>query len=109
MLPRPEKTDRPGKERGLMKRRGGALIAIVIIAGLIAYACIALSNMRSKVEQAGKTETELRAQIEEIQEENAALQYAIDNQNDPDTIEDIARDKLGLVMPDEQIFYDAGE
>jgi cell division protein FtsL len=92
-----------------MKRRGTGLLTMVVIVGLIAYACIALSNMKSKVAQASKTEAELRTQIEEIQEENAALQYAIDNQNDPDTIEDIARDKLGLVMPDEQIFYDAGE
>jgi cell division protein FtsL len=92
-----------------MKRRGVHWLTMVVLVGLIAYACIALSNMRSKVAEAGKTEAELRAEIEDIQEQNAALQYAIDNQNDPDTIEDIARDKLGLVMPDEQIYYDAGE
>jgi cell division protein FtsL len=92
-----------------MKRAGTGILTVLVIGGLIVYACIALSNMRSKVAQADKTEAELRAQIEQIQEENAALQYAIDNQDDPDTIEDIARDKLGLVMPDEQIFYDAGE
>jgi cell division protein FtsL len=92
-----------------MKRRGVHWLTLVVLVGLIAYACIALSNMRSKVAEAGKTEAELRAEIEDIQEQNAALQYAIDNQNDPDTIEDIARDKLGLVMPDEQIYYDAGE
>jgi cell division protein FtsL len=92
-----------------MKRRGVHWLTLVVLVGLIAYACIALSNMRAKVAEAGKTEAELRAEIEDIQEQNAALQYAIDNQNDPDTIEDIARDKLGLVMPDEQIYYDAGE
>lgn len=92
-----------------MKRRGVGWITGLVTAALVVYACIALSNMKSKVAEANKTQAELRQQIGEIQEENAALQYAIDNQDDPDTIEDIAREKLGLVMPDEQIFYDAGE
>lgn len=92
-----------------MKRGGAGVMTGLVLAGLIGYACIALSNMSAKVAEASKTQAELQEQIEQIQEENAALQYAIDNQNDPDTIEDIAREKLGLVMPDEMIFYDAGE
>ena len=92
-----------------MKLRRGSVLTAMVIVGLIAYACIALMNMRSKVASANETEAELRDQIAQIQEENAALQYAIDNQYDEKTIEDIARDKLGLVLPDEQIFYDAGE
>ena len=89
-------------------RRASWLTALVIV-GLIAYACIALMNMRSKVAQANTTEAELRSQIQRLQEENAALQYAIDNKDDEKTIEDIAREKLGLVLPDEQIFYDSGQ
>ena len=92
-----------------MKLRRMSFLTVLVIAGLIAYAVIALTNMRTKVAQANATEAELRAQIAQIQEENAALQYAIDNQDDPKTIEDIARDRLGLVLPDEQIFYDTGE
>lgn len=92
-----------------MRLRRGGFLTVLVIAGLIAYACIALMNMRTRVAQANATEAELRAQIAQIQEENAALQYAIENQNDDKTIEDIAREKLGLVLPDEQIFYDAGE
>ena len=89
-------------------RRAGWLTWIVIL-GLMAYACISLLTMRSKVAEAARTETELREQAARIQEENAALEYAIENQNAPDTIEDIARSELGLVMPDDIIFYDAGE
>ena len=92
-----------------MKLRRASFLTVVVIAGLIAYACIALMNMRSKVAQANATETQLREQIEQIQEENAALQYAIENRYDDKTIEDIARERLGLVLPDEQIFYDTGE
>ena len=89
-------------------RRTGWMTALVIV-GLIAYACITLMNMRTKVANASETEAQLQRQVEKIQEENAALQYAIDHQYDDKTIEDIARDKLGLVMPDEKIFYDSGQ
>lgn len=92
-----------------MRFRSAGWLTAVVIAGLLAYGCITLMNMKTKVAEAAKTETQLQTQIEAIQEQNASLQYAIDNQDDPDTIEDIARDKLGLVMPDERIYYDAGE
>ncbi len=81
----------------------------LVIVGLIAYACITLMNMRTKVANANETQASLQKQVEKIQEENAALQYAIEHQDDPSTIEDIARDKLGLVMPEEKIFYDSGQ
>ena len=92
-----------------MKFRSAGWLTAVVLAGLLAYGCITLMNMRSQVADAAKTEAQLQEQIEAIQEANASLGYAIENQDDPDTIEDIARDKLGLVMPDERIFYDAGE
>lgn len=92
-----------------MKFRSAGWLTALVIAGLMAYACITLMNMKTKVAEAAKTEAQLQSQIEAIQEQNASLQYAIDNQDDPGTIEDIARDRLGLVMPDERIFYDAGE
>ena len=92
-----------------MRLRRTGFITVLVLAGLIAYACIALMNMRSKVAEANAREADLREQVTQIQEENAALQYAIENQYDDKTIEDIARDRLGLVLPEEQIFYDTGE
>lgn len=92
-----------------MKFRAAGVLTVIVIAVLLAYGVISLMNIRAEVTEADKTKAQLQTEIEQMQEENAALQYAIDNQEDPGTIEDIARDKLGLVMPDEQIFYDAGE
>ena len=85
-----------------MKLRRASWLTMIVVMGLIAYAVIALMNMRTKVAAATEMESELRRQVEQIQEENAALQYAIDNRYDDKTIEDIARDKLGLVLPDER-------
>ena len=84
-----------------MKRHGVTILTLFVLAGLIAYACYTLSDMRAQVNDATRTE-------QELQEENYDLQYAIDHQTDPETIIDIAREKLNLVMPDERIYYDAG-
>lgn len=92
-----------------MRYRRAGWVTALVIAGLLAYGCITLMNMKTTIAEAAKTEAQLQAEIEAIQEENASLQYAIENQDDPATIEDIARDRLDLVMPDERIFYDAGE
>ena len=106
------KSATPARERegiAAMRLRKTGWIIWAVILGLMVYACISLLNMRSKVTAAAKTEAELQKQATQLQEENAALEYAVENQNDPDTVEDIARSRLGLVMPDEIIFYDAGE
>ena len=92
-----------------MRLRRTSWITALVMVVMIAYAVIALMNMRTKVARAAETETLLREQVEQIQEENAALQYAIEHRDDDKTIEDIARDKLGLVLPDEKIFYDSGQ
>lgn len=92
-----------------MRRRGVGILTIIVLAGLIAYACFTLSNMRARVSEASRTQQELETEIEQLQEEIYDLQYAIDHQNDAETISDIAREKLGLVMPDERIYYDAGD
>ena len=98
-----------GKEADDVRFRSAGWLTALVLAGLLAYGCITLMNIRSKVDEAAKTEAQLQMEAEQIQEENAALRHALDHQDDPDTIEDIAREKLGLVMPDERIFYDAGE
>jgi len=92
-----------------MKRRSVGILTIVVLAGLIVYACVALSNMRSQMNEASRTEQELQGQIEQLREDIFDLEYALDHQDDEDTIADIAREKLGLVMPDERIYYDAGD
>ena len=46
--------------------------------------------------------------VEDAQQENARLEYEIEHSEDPETMEQIAREKLGLVKPGEKIFYDIG-
>ena len=46
------------------------------------------------------------AQVDALLRENAELEYDIAHAGDPTVIAEIARTKLGLVMPGEKILYD---
>jgi cell division protein FtsL len=48
---------------------------------------------------------EIENQIQEKSASISALQYEIEHRNDPETIESIAREKLGLKLPGERVFY----
>ena len=37
---------------------------------------------------------------------NTELSNAIENRNDPSYLEDVARERLGLVAPNDRVFYD---
>ncbi len=52
---------------------------------------------------------ELQAQIDAATEENERLNTELENVNDPENIERMAREKLGLVRPNERVFTDANQ
>lgn len=88
-------------------RRSGVLASLVILA-LLVYACVSLWGMHQKLQNAAQTQAELQREVTALEGQNAALEYAIENAEDPEVIAGVARDKLGLVMPDDQIFRDGG-
>ena len=76
---------------------------------LIIYAVASFISVRSKTAEALQEKTALQQKVTQMSEANAELQYGIDHSTDDQTIEDIAREKLGLVKPGEVIFYDTGD
>lgn len=88
-------------------KRSGILTKIVILA-LIVYAAVTLAGVRSNIERAEKDRAALQMRVDAMLQENAELEYDIQHAEDPATIAEIARIKLGLVMPGEKIFYDVG-
>lgn len=89
-------------------RRSGVLVSLVILA-LLAYACVSLWGLHQKLQDAARTEAELQQEVTALESQNAALQYAVENADDPEVIAGVARDKLGLVMPEDRIFRDGGQ
>jgi cell division protein FtsL len=89
-------------------KKTGVVTKIIIVA-LIVYAVVSLISVRGKTAEAEQQKTELQQKVTQMAEANAELQYGIDHSTDDQTIEDIAREKLGLVKPGEVIFYDTGD
>lgn len=88
--------------------RAGLLTKIVILALLIVVA-ISLLELNSRVEQAAAERESLARQVAVQTQTNAGLTEAIENSSDPERIEEVARDRLGLVKQGEIVFYSMGD
>ena len=60
------------------------------------------------VKEAQAEEAALAAQVAALEAKNAALAEDIANADDPELIEQIAREELGMVVRDEKVFYHIG-
>ena len=91
-----------------MKLKKASITIKIVIVALAVYACISWVSVKGQVAEARAELEMLRAQVAERAQENAALEYQLAHAEDLETVEDIARGKLGLVKPGEKIFYDIG-
>lgn len=89
-----------------MKFEKAGIITKIVIAALLVYAVVSLVTVRSKTAALNAQTQQLQQQVTDMTQSNAELEYKIEHSEDADTIEEIARDKLGLVKPGEKIFYD---
>ena len=89
-----------------MKLKRSSIFTKIVILALIVYAAISLTTTKSRIATAEADRIVLQAKVDAALQENAELEYDIEHAGDPDTIAEIARSKLGLVMPGEKIFYD---
>ncbi|WP_243414325.1 FtsB family cell division protein [Pseudoflavonifractor phocaeensis] len=78
------------------------LTKIVVLALLVA-AVTAVLDLQGQIAAAEAQKAELEAQVAAQEQTNADLQDAVDHSDDPERKEDLARSKLGLAAPDEQI------
>ena len=81
------------------------LLGRILLILLLAYMIYSLINVRQEI-SAAKAEVEiLTEQLAEQEQYNTELSNAIENRDNPDFVEDIAREKLGLVSPHDRGFY----
>ena len=93
-----------GKEKKVPRKRSGILTKIIIVV-LIIYAVTSLIHLQSKIEAASSAQAELQQQVSAKTASNEDLRLAIENNTSDDVIEDVARDKLGFVMQNEDVYY----
>ena len=87
-----------------MKRRAVLYIAAALV---IIYFCVMFISQQIAINEKNREIGELEDQIKSVEEEKKKLQDEIDNAESRETIENIARDELGLVYPDERTYIDS--
>lgn len=91
-----------------MKFKKSSLLIKLVILILVVYATVTLVSLQSQI-TAKRSEAEaLSKNITSAEQENQRLQEAIDNIDTDEGIEEVARNKLGLVAPGEIVFNDVG-
>ena len=93
----------------MKQRRSGIVIVMcLLLAVVMVSVLVSLSRMNARIEAAENTRDALAAQAQSLAVGNAELQYEIEHSTDLDMVEKVAREKLGLVLPGEIIYYDIG-
>ncbi len=87
------------------KAKAGFFTKLLLLI-LIAALGYQLHQLRGNVDRAQAEMTQLSNQVADQQQENDSLQEAIDQGGSKEEMEKIARQELGLVAPNEKVFYD---
>ena len=90
-----------------MKLKKAGIITKIVILVLVVYAVVTIVSLQGKTSAVRAEQDALRQEIAELEINNAELEYAIENKDNDDVIAGIARDELGLIGPDEKVFYDS--
>ncbi len=87
-----------------MRIKRSSILTKIVLAVLVIYALVMLIHIGERMDDA-------TGELEDLRRQNAALaadvdrkQYAVSNPTDPAVLDDIIRNELGLVNPDEEIF-----
>lgn len=81
------------------------LLAKIIFIILLAYAIFSLVHTQQQISDTREEIKDLTQQVADQKEVNISLSNAIENSDDPSFIQDVAREKLDLVTPNDRIFY----
>ncbi|MDE7221576.1 MAG: septum formation initiator family protein [Oscillospiraceae bacterium] len=85
--------------------RSSSKLTVLILAALLMGISIQIYRMFGQLREAKAEEISYTQQLEALRTANSQLQEDLDNSGDQAVIEDIARDKLGMVTPGEKVFH----
>lgn len=91
------------KEKAGKKRPSSKLTALLLVVLLLGVS-VQIVHLRSQLEEAREEEAVYAARLEELRSTNEKLAEDIANSGDPDLIEEIAREQLGMAAPGEKVF-----
>ncbi|MCC8129057.1 MAG: septum formation initiator family protein [Clostridiales bacterium] len=89
-----------------MKLKRSSFLSKLVVLILLVSVAVTLLTVRGQIQTAQTTLETYQAAVDEQKETNAALEGVIANSDDPDTVLEVAKDKMGLLEDGEVVFYD---
>ena len=90
-----------------VKNRKHSIILAVLFCALVCYFVATLISLQAKVRAQENTVNDLKAQYQQQLDENAELELIIEDGNESEYIERIAREQYGYAKPEERVYYDS--
>lgn len=78
-------------------------LALVLVVG---YFIITIIDLQIEIRDRKEVKEQLDIEYQQILDDNKRLQAIVDSEDKGDYMEQVAREKLGFVMPNEKVFYD---
>lgn len=104
---KPQKNDKGVQKKQKLNIKRTALVAAV--AAFMIYFVYAMIAQQITLSNKNKEIRSLEEQVSAANTETERLQKELDNLEDPEYLERIAREKLGLVRPNERVIVDANK
>lgn len=89
----------------MFRNKRAGLLGRILLLGLLIYMIVTLISVRQQIAEARNQVAILTEEVSEQLQYNTELSNAIENRDNPNFVEDIAREKLDLVSPDDRVFY----
>ncbi len=94
------------EEKTARKKQGGGALPKLLLLALLLLIGAHLLNLRQEISRAEAEKQTLSAQLEQQQRENDSLSSALEKADDPEYLQELAREQLDMVSPGEKVFYD---
>lgn len=90
-----------------MRKRKNSVILGVLFFAVVCYFVATLISLRTTVSAEEKSLEDLKISYQQQLDENAELEMIIENGNESDYLEKVAREQYGYAKPDERVYYDS--
>ena len=88
------------------KKQSRSFILTLGLVLLVGFFVITIIGLQLSIRERKGVLEQMQSAYEQQLEQNDRLQAIVDSEDKSDYIEQIAREKLGFVMPGEKVFYD---
>ena len=93
-------------EQAKKEKKRTSFLTMLVIFMLLALLGVELMHLRAQIAKAEEEQQALQTKLDAARQKNDALSSALEKADDPEFLQELARDQLGYVTPGEKTFYD---